>query len=90
MQAVGWVKLGNVAGACTKLHTSKAVVSRMPVVSTCKANLARKESEDFEKSDTLQHSAEAAKQRGNVLYQQAQFQQAISLYSVSIIILFLC
>lgn len=38
---------------------------------------------------TLQHSAEAAKQRGNMLYQQGQFQQAISLYSVSTFMLLL-
>lgn len=88
MQTVGWVNLGNIAGGCAKVHTSKA--SSMPAVSTCKANPACGESEDSEQNDTLQHSAEAAKQRGNVLYQQAQFPQAISLYSVSIVVLLLC
>lgn len=61
----------------------------MPAVSVGKANLACEETEDLGQHDTLQHSAEAAKQRGNVLYQQARFQQAISLYSVSIFTLLL-
>lgn len=82
MQAVDWV-----AGDCAKMHTSKAEASRRPAISVCKANLACGEAEDLGQNDTLQQLAEAAKQRGNVLFQQAQFQQAISLYSVSRFIL---
>ena len=76
------------AGVCAEVHTSKAV-SEAPstaVPSTCKAIHVRcHDDNDGEPSagSALQHAAEVAKQRGNVLYQQAQFQQAISLYSVS-------
>lgn len=69
----------------------------MPVPNTRKANHAQKHAKDDDEDDadgqddghTLQHFAEAAKQRGNMLYQQGHFQQAISLYSVSTFMLLL-
>ena len=79
------------AGACAKARTIKAVASGMPAASSCKVNHARQENEEEDDeqdaANAPQHAAEAAKLRGNVLYQQAQYPQAISLYSVSILTL---
>lgn len=76
------------AGACAKVRTSKAVyaASSTATTSTRKVTHLRcDDDDDGEQSacNTPQQAAEFAKERGNVLYQQAQYQQAISLYSVS-------
>lgn len=76
------------AGACPKVHTSKAlsVGPSTAVPRNFKATHVHchdDNDEEHSAGDALQHAAEVAKQRGNVLYQQTQFQQAIVLYSVS-------
>lgn len=71
--------------------TSKAGASSTPVPNTRKADHAQGDAKDENDDDadeqddghTLQHFAEAAKQRGNILFQQAHYQEAISLYTVS-------
>ena len=71
-------------GACAKVHTSKHV-SAAPSTPVPNSHVSARDDNDGAQSagNELLHAAEAAKQRGNVLYQQAQYQQAISLYSVS-------
>lgn len=78
-------------GACAKVRTSKAVYAASSTATTSTRKVTHLRCDDADDDDgeqsacnTPQQAAEFAKERGNVLYQQAQYQQAISLYSMAI------